>query len=177
MWYGNIMQVLPCVILNHRMKQISHTACILSTPFVQHHLHHYCHHHFHHQQHWVFYSLIIRPWAVCNTPMPTPSEAKSTATAPGDARSTATNEASLTPTCKAGDTVTRMLPVKAQCWRGKSEHVRAVRRSLSVLLEVGEFQSFLPAYSISIFCATTKAISNATSLLPANPDPLLLACS
>jgi len=31
--YGTTMQVLPYVISNYRLKQISHTACILSTPF------------------------------------------------------------------------------------------------------------------------------------------------
>jgi len=33
--YGNATQVLPCVISNYRMKQSSHTACVLSTPFFQ----------------------------------------------------------------------------------------------------------------------------------------------
>ena len=115
-----------------------------------------------------YFTLRFFPaWAVCNTPRPTVSEARST--------------------------VTSLLEAKPACQRGTSEYVRVVRPRMSELWEQSQIQSFLPAQSKSRLCATSKAISTATSLLqvrtdqplrakpvspvPAQPYPPLPACS
>jgi len=84
----------------------------------------------------------------------------------------APSEANFTPTSEAGSTTTILLPAKSDSQRGKSEHVRVVRPSMSELWEWSQIQSFMPAHSESRFSATSEAISTATSLLPAKPDPL-----
>jgi len=89
-------------------------------------------------------------------------------------------------------TATSIFPANHDCQRGESEHVWAVRPSMSEFWEHSQIQSVLPAHSECRFSATSEAISTITSLpvmpdlllpaqpvspLPAKPDPPLPACS
>jgi hypothetical protein len=47
------------------------------------------------------------------------------------ARSTVTSKANFTPICKVGSTATNLLPVNPDSQRSESEHVRAMRQSMS----------------------------------------------
>ena len=201
--YGNVMWVLPCVILIYRMKQISHTACILSTPFFNrhlhhhhhhhnhhhhhhhnhhhhhhhhhhlHHHHHHHHHHYHHHRHRVFYSLIISPWAVCNTPLPTLIEARSTTTAPSEARlsevrvsisewwnktcQSCGSEARSKASCQLIANLNSLLPAKPY-------------QPLTACSQWSHIHCYQLAPSEASFTPTSEARSTATSLLPAKPD-------
>jgi len=69
------------------------------------------------------------------------NESRSTATRqgsftpPSEARSTAMSETSFTASSKARSTTISLLPPNPDCQRGKSEHIRAVRRRMSELWE------------------------------------------
>jgi len=84
-------------------------------------------------------------------------------------RTTATSESRFTPTSDARSTANSLHPVKPDCQRGTSDHVRVERPSMSELWEQSQIHPYQLAPSKARSKSPCQCILYPTSRLPGKP--------